>query len=54
MSFAFHQEKLLRISIEKLKASIFDGPCIRELMKDSMFDETLSEVEPPTGSHGSQ
>ena len=31
--------------MEKLKAGIFDGPQIIELMKDSMFDETLSEVE---------
>ena len=36
--FAFLQERFPRISIEKLKAGIFDGPQIRELMKDSMFD----------------
>ena len=31
--------------MEKLKAGIFDGPQIRELMKDSMFDDALSAAE---------
>ena len=43
--FVFLQEKLPEISIEKLKADIFDGPQIRELIKDPMFDEALSEAE---------
>ena len=30
---------------EKLKAGIFDGPQIRELMKDTMFDGALNAVE---------
>ena len=34
-----------RISMENLKASIFDGPQIRELMKDPMFDEALTKAE---------
>ena len=42
--FAFLQ-KFPRISKEKLKAGIFDGSQIRELMKDTTFDEALSEVE---------
>ena len=42
--FAFLQ-KFPQISMKKLKAVIFDGPQIRELMKDPMFDKTLSEVE---------
>ena len=41
--FCFLQEKFPWISMEKLKADIFDGPQIRELMKDQMFDEALSE-----------
>ena len=31
--------------MEKLKASIFDGPQIRQLVKDPMFDKTPREVE---------
>ena len=42
--FAFLQ-KFPQISTEKVKAGIFDGPQIREIMKDPMFDETLSEAE---------
>ena len=40
--------------MEKLKVGIFDGPQIRELMKDPMFDEALSEAELPAGSNWSQ
>ena len=43
--FAFLQQKFHRISFEELKAGIFDGPQIRELMKDSMFDDALSAAE---------
>ena len=43
--FAFLWEKFPWISIEKLKAGIFDGPQIKELMKDAMFDEVLSKAE---------
>ena len=42
--FAFCQ-KFPQISMEKLKAAIFDGPQIRELMKNPMFDEPLSEAK---------
>ena len=31
--------------MEKLKAGIFDGPQIRELMKDASFDESLNPIE---------
>ena len=31
--------------MEKLRAGILDGPQIRELIKDPMFDEALSEAE---------
>ena len=41
---AFLQEKFAWISMEKPKADIFDDPQIRELMKDPMFDEALSEA----------
>ena len=37
--------KFSQISIEKLKAGIFDGPQIREPMKDPMFDKALSKAE---------
>ena len=43
--FAFFQEKFPQISMKKLEAGIFDGPQIRELMKDQMFEEVLSEDE---------
>ena len=43
--FVFFPEKFSWISMEKLKAGIFDGPQIRELMKDPMFDESLSKAE---------
>ena len=42
--FTFLQ-KFLQISMEKLKAGIFNGCQIRELMKDSMIDEAQSEAE---------
>ena len=43
--FAFLQDTFPWINMEKLKASIFDGSQIRELIKDPMFDEALSEAE---------
>ena len=43
--FAFLQEKLPRMNMEKLKSGIFDGLQMRELMKNLMFDEVLSEAE---------
>ena len=43
--FTFLQQKFPRVSFEKLKAGIFDGPQIRELMKDSTFDDALSASE---------
>ena len=42
--FAFLR-KLVRISMEKLKAGIFDSPQIRELMNDPMFDEEPREAK---------
>ena len=43
--FTFLQHKFSRIGLENLKAGIFDGPQIRKLMKDSMFDDALSAAE---------
>ena len=43
--FTFLQQKFPWISLEKLKASIFGRPQIRELMKDSMFNDALSAAE---------
>ena len=43
--FVFVQEKFPQISMEKLKADIFDGPQIREFMKDPMFVEALNKAE---------
>ena len=37
--------KFWRISMEKLKAGIFGGPQIKELMKDQVFDEALIKAE---------
>ena len=36
--FDFHREKFARITMEKLKAGVFDDPQKSELMKDLMFD----------------
>ena len=33
------------VSMEKLNAGLFDGPQIRELMKNAMFDEELSKAK---------
>ena len=43
--FTFLQQKFPWISLEKLKAGIFYGPQIQELMKDSMFNDVLSAAE---------
>ena len=48
--FTFLHKKFPRMSKKKLKASIFDGPQIRKLMKGSVFDEPLSEVKLPTAN----
>ena len=45
--YAFLQ-KFWLIIMEKLKAGIFDGPQIRELMKGPMFDKALSKADLPT------
>ena len=42
---AFIKNKFPRISEAKLEAGIFDGPQIRELMKDTKFDEILENNE---------
>ena len=47
--FTFLQQKFPRVNLEKLKAGIFDGPQVRELMKDSTFDDTLSATELSAG-----
>ena len=44
-SFRFIQTKSLHVSDAKLCAGVFDGPQIRELMKDSGFDEILTGNE---------
>lgn len=44
-SFEFLKTKFPALSDAKLKAGVFNGPQIRELMKDSGFDETLNELE---------
>ena len=52
--FAFLKETFPRISIQKLKAGIFYSPRRRELIKDPIFDETLSKAELSNGNHSSQ
>ena len=42
---AFLQDTFPWISMEKLKASIFDGSQKRELMKDPMFNKALSKAK---------
>ena len=43
--FAFLQDKFPRKSMEKLKAGIFEGPHIRELMNDPTFGIAQNESE---------
>ena len=44
-SFRFLQTKFPYVSDAKLHAGVFDGPQIRELMKDSSTDEILTGNE---------
>ena len=44
--FAFLHQKFQRKTMEKLKAGIFDGPQIMELIKDTSFDDALNPAEP--------
>ena len=46
--FAFLQEKSPLIRMKKPKAAIFDSHQIRELIKNPIFDEALSEAEQST------
>ena len=50
--FAFLQQKFPRVSLEKLKAGIFDVSQKRELMKDSTFDDALSRYPDVGGAGG--
>ncbi|GFY01569.1 uncharacterized protein TNCV_2607531 [Trichonephila clavipes] len=43
--FNFLSRKFPGLSIEKLKSSIFDGPQIRQLVKDSNFVKSMIQVE---------
>ena len=43
--FAFLQQKFQQKSMEKFKAGIFDGPQIRELIKNTSFDNALNPAE---------
>ncbi|KAF2356785.1 hypothetical protein FHG87_012459 [Trinorchestia longiramus] len=45
--FAFLYQKFQRKGIEKIKAGISDGPQIRELIKDTSFDDALKPLELP-------
>ena len=47
-TFKFLQMKFLRISEEKLRAGVFDGPQIGELNKDQGFTACMSAVEKKT------
>ena len=37
--------QFLGLSIEKIKADVFDGPQIRHLIKDEQFTGTMSDLE---------
>lgn len=43
--FAYIGRKMPQLSTEKLKAGIFDGPQIRQLMKDPTFVNSMNESE---------
>ena len=44
-SFKFLQSKFSATSDAKLGAGVFNGPQIRELMRDFTFDDVLTEAE---------
>ena len=44
-TIVFLKQKFPRISEVKLTAGIFDGPQIRELLKDPNFDESMKDIE---------
>ena len=44
-AFVFLKQKFPRVSEAKLTAGIFDGPQIRELLKDPNFDESMQDIE---------
>ena len=39
--FVFPHQKIQRKSMEKLKADVFDDPQIRELIKNTSFDDAV-------------
>ena len=43
--FVYLQQKMSAIITEKLKAGIFDGPQIRQLINDSHFQQTMNDKE---------
>ena len=43
--FAFVHQNLQQKRMEKPKAGIFNGPQIRELVKDNSFDDALNPAE---------
>ena len=43
--YTFRRQKFPQVSVEKLKAGIFDGPQLWELMKDSTFEDALSAIQ---------
>lgn len=43
--FLFLSKKFPKLSAEKIKAGIFDGPQIRSLIKDSNFIDTMTVIE---------
>ena len=43
--FAFFDQKFQQKSLEKIKAGIFDGPQIKELIKTTSFDDALNPAE---------
>ncbi|GBP59676.1 hypothetical protein EVAR_39833_1 [Eumeta japonica] len=43
--FLFLSKKFPKLSAEKIKAGIFDGPQIRSLIKDPNFTDTMTKIE---------
>ena len=43
--FAFFDQKFQQKSLEKIKAGIFDGPQIKELIKTTSFDDALNPAK---------
>jgi len=48
-AFQYLHSKFPKISEAKIKEGIFDGPQIRELLRDQVFEEKMTDLEKKLG-----